>query len=80
MNDLIELSTSGRIMIDARISSTGHRLIALRRKVAWSFKAECLFLSIYNNLKFGLRIHNMMEKKADIMRPSRRASNTSASG
>jgi phosphate transport system ATP-binding protein len=44
-------------------------LIALRRKVGMVFQRPNVFaLSIYNNLKFGLRIHNMMARKADIMR------------
>ena len=71
MNDLIEhTDVKGRIMIEGRnILERDTDLIALRRKVGMVFQRPNVFaLSIYNNLKFGLRIHNMMAKKADIMR------------
>ena len=71
MNDLIEhTDVKGRIMIEGRnILDHDTDLIALRRKVGMVFQRPNVFaLSIYNNLKFGLRIHNMMVKKADIMR------------
>jgi phosphate transport system ATP-binding protein len=71
MNDLIEhIDMRGRIMIDGHnILDRETDLIALRRKVGMVFQRPNVFsLSIYNNLKFGLRIHNMMRKKADIMR------------
>ncbi len=71
MNDLIEhTDVKGRIMIEGRnILERDTDLIALRRKIGMVFQRPNVFaLSIYNNLKFGLRIHNMMAKKADIMR------------
>jgi len=71
MNDLIEhTDVKGRIMIEGRnIFDPDTDLVALRRKVGMVFQRPNVFaLSIYNNLKFGLRIHNMMAKKADIMR------------
>ncbi len=71
MNDLIEhTDVKGRIMIDGRnILESDMDLVALRRKVGMVFQRPNVFaLSIYNNLKFGLRIHNMMARKADIMR------------
>jgi phosphate transport system ATP-binding protein len=71
MNDLIEhTDVKGRIMIEGRnILERDTDLIALRRKVGMVFQRPNVFaLSIYNNLKFGLRIHNMMARKADIMR------------
>jgi phosphate transport system ATP-binding protein len=71
MNDLIEhTDVKGRIMIEGRnILDRDIDLIALRRKVGMVFQRPNVFaLSIYNNLKFGLRIHNMMAKKGDIMR------------
>jgi phosphate transport system ATP-binding protein len=71
MNDLIEhIDVRGRILIDdENILDPETDLIALRRKVGMVFQRPNPFsLSVYNNLKFGLRIHNMMKKKADIMR------------
>ena len=71
MNDLIEhIDIRGRIMIDGEnILDPETDLIALRRKVGMVFQRPNVFsLSVYNNLRFGLRIHNMMRKKADIMR------------
>ena len=70
MNDLIEhTDIKGRIMIEGQnILERDADLIALRRKVGMVFQRPNVFsLSIYNNLKFGLRIHRMMAKKADIM-------------
>ncbi len=69
MNDLIEhIDVRGRILIDGQnILDRNTDLIALRRKVGMVFQRPNPFaLSVYNNLKFGLRIHNMMKKKADI--------------
>jgi phosphate transport system ATP-binding protein len=74
MNDLIEhTDIKGRIMIEGRnILERDTDLIALRRKVGMVFQRPNVFsLSIYNNLKFGLRIHRMMAKKADIMQAIR---------
>ncbi|MEN6337400.1 MAG: phosphate ABC transporter ATP-binding protein PstB [Phycisphaerales bacterium] len=71
MNDLIEhVDVRGQILIEDRnILDRETDLIALRRKVGMVFQRPNPFaLSVYNNLKFGLRIHNMMRKKADIMR------------
>ncbi len=70
MNDLIEHSSmQGQILIDSEnIIDHQTDLIALRRKVGMVFQRPNVFsLSIYNNLKFGLRIHNLMSRKADIM-------------
>ncbi|HPC96914.1 MAG TPA: phosphate ABC transporter ATP-binding protein PstB [Sedimentisphaerales bacterium] len=70
MNDLIEhTDIRGQILIDGEnILDHQTDLIALRRKVGMVFQRPNVFsLSIYNNLKFGLRIHNLMRKKADIM-------------
>jgi len=70
MNDLIEhTDVKGRIMIEGQnILEPDTDLIALRRKVGMVFQRPNVFsLSIYNNLKFGLRIHRMMAKKTDIM-------------
>lgn len=70
MNDLIEhTDVKGRISIEGQnILDNNTDLIALRRKVGMVFQRPNVFaLSIYNNLRFGLRIHNMMAKKADIM-------------
>jgi len=71
MNDLTEhVDVRGRILIDGQnILDRDTDLIALRRKVGMVFQRPNVFsLSIYNNLKFGLRIHNLMSRKADIMR------------
>jgi len=70
MNDLIEhTDIRGQILIDGEnILDHQTDLIALRRKVGMVFQRPNVFsLSIYNNLKFGLRIHNLMRKKADII-------------
>ena len=70
MNDLIEtVQVKGRITIDGEnILDPDTDLIALRRKVGMVFQRPNVFsLSVYNNLKFGLRIHGMMKKKAEIM-------------
>jgi len=70
MNDLIEhVQVKGRITIDGEnILDPDTDLIALRRKVGMVFQRPNVFsLSVYNNLKFGLRIHNMMKEKAEIM-------------
>ncbi len=74
MNDLIEhTEVKGRILIEGRnILERDTDLVALRRKVGMVFQRPNVFaLSIYNNLKFGLRIHRMMTKKADIMQAIR---------
>jgi phosphate transport system ATP-binding protein len=66
MNDLVENARlQGRILIDGQdILAPDTDLIALRRKVGMVFQRPNVFaLSIYNNLKFGLRIHNMLSRK-----------------
>ncbi len=70
MNDLVENTrVEGRIVIDAEnILAPETDLIALRRKVGMVFQRPNPFsLSIYNNLKFGLRIHDMLSRKDEIM-------------
>jgi phosphate transport system ATP-binding protein len=70
MNDLVEhTQVQGRIVIDGHnILEPETDLIALRRKVGMVFQRPNVFsLSIYNNLKFGLRIHNMLRRKDQIM-------------
>jgi len=74
MNDLVENArVEGRIVIDAEnILAPETDLIALRRKVGMVFQRPNVFsLSIYNNLKFGLRIHDMLSRKDDIMQAVR---------
>jgi len=69
MNDLVENSrVQGQIVIDgANILAPATDLIALRRKVGMVFQRPNVFaLSIYNNLKFGLRIHGMLSRKDQI--------------
>jgi phosphate transport system ATP-binding protein len=70
MNDLVENArVEGRILIDSEnILTPETDLIALRRKVGMVFQRPNPFsLSIYNNLKFGLRIHDMLSRKDEIM-------------
>jgi phosphate transport system ATP-binding protein len=70
MNDLVEnIKVEGRIVIeDQNILSPDTDLILLRRKVGMVFQRPNVFdLSIYNNLRFGLRIHRMLSNKDDIM-------------
>jgi len=74
MNDLVENArVEGRILIDSEnILAPETDLIALRRKVGMVFQRPNVFsLSIYNNLKFGLRIHNMLSRKDEIMQTIR---------
>jgi phosphate transport system ATP-binding protein len=74
MNDLVEHSrVQGRIVIDgANILAPASDLIALRRKVGMVFQRPNVFsLSIFNNLKFGLRIHNMLSRKDQILQTIR---------
>ncbi len=74
MNDLVENArVEGRILIDSQnILAPETDLIALRRKVGMVFQRPNVFsLSIYNNLKFGLRIHNMLSRKDEIMQTIR---------
>jgi phosphate transport system ATP-binding protein len=70
MNDLVEqIRVEGKIIIEGQdIMATATDLIHLRRKVGMVFQRPNVFdLSIYNNLKFGLRIHGMLKNKDDIM-------------
>jgi len=74
MNDLVENArVEGRILIDSEnILAPETDLIALRRKVGMVFQRPNVFsLSIYNNLKFGLRIHNMLSRRDEIMQTIR---------
>ena len=69
MNDLIEhTKVRGSILIDGQdIILPDTDLIFLRRKVGMVFQRPNVFdLSIYNNLKFGLRIHRMLDGKNEI--------------
>lgn len=70
MNDLIEhVRVEGKVLIEGKdILRPNTDLISLRRKVAMVFQRPNVFdLSIYNNLKFGLRIHRMLNGKDEIM-------------
>jgi phosphate transport system ATP-binding protein len=70
MNDLIEnAKVQGKIHIDGlNVLDPGTDLISLRKKVGMVFQRPNVFdLSIYNNLKFGLRIHRMLDEKDQIM-------------
>jgi phosphate transport system ATP-binding protein len=70
MNDLIEhIRVEGGIIIDEQdILRPDADLISLRRKVGMVFQRPNVFdLSIYSNLRFGLRIHRMLNRKDEIM-------------
>jgi len=70
MNDLVEqIKVQGQIIIDNQnILAPDTDLISLRRKVGMVFQRPNVFdLSIYENLRFGLRIHRMLNKKEEIM-------------
>ncbi len=70
MNDLVERTRAeGKIIIDgSNILEPDTDLISLRKKVGMVFQRPNVFdLSIYNNLKFGLRIHRMINGKDEIM-------------
>src|SRR4030043_1560965 len=70
MNDLVENArTEGKVLIENKnILAPDTDLIFLRRKVGMVFQRPNVFdLSIYNNLRFGLRIHRMLNKKDEIM-------------
>ncbi|MBN2020896.1 MAG: phosphate ABC transporter ATP-binding protein [Sedimentisphaerales bacterium] len=70
MNDLVEhIKVEGKIFIEGQnILVPTTDLIYLRRKVGMVFQRPNVFdLSIYNNLRFGLRIHRMLKNKNDIM-------------
>ena len=70
MNDLVEsIKVEGKIVVEGQdILDPAMDLIYLRRKVGMVFQRPNVFdLSIYNNLRFGLRIHRMLSNKDDIM-------------
>jgi phosphate transport system ATP-binding protein len=70
MNDLVEqIKVEGKIIIEGQdIMAPATDLIHLRRKVGMVFQRPNVFdLSIYNNLRFGLRIHRLLKNKDDIM-------------
>jgi phosphate transport system ATP-binding protein len=70
MNDLIENTRlEGKIIIDGcNILEPQTDMILLRKKVGMVFQRPNVFdLSIYNNLRFGLRIHRMLNGKDEIM-------------
>ncbi|MGD0596975.1 MAG: phosphate ABC transporter ATP-binding protein PstB [Sedimentisphaerales bacterium] len=70
MNDLVEeIKVEGKIIIEGQdIMAPATDLIHLRRKVGMVFQRPNVFdLSIYNNLRFGLRIHRLLKDKDDIM-------------
>jgi phosphate transport system ATP-binding protein len=70
MNDLIEHArVEGIIVIDGlNILKPDTDPISLRKKVGMVFQRPNVFdLSIYNNLKFGLRIHRMLDGKDEVM-------------
>ncbi|MCJ7729241.1 MAG: phosphate ABC transporter ATP-binding protein PstB [Sedimentisphaerales bacterium] len=74
MNDLVEnIKVEGKIVIEGQdILDPATDLISLRRKVGMVFQRPNVFdLSIYNNLRFGLRIHRMLSNKNDIMQAIR---------
>jgi phosphate transport system ATP-binding protein len=65
MNDLIEgVSTKGEILVDnTDILDRGADLIHLRKKVGMVFQRPNPFpLSIYENIAFGLKVHNSINK------------------
>jgi phosphate transport system ATP-binding protein len=71
MNDLIEnIKIEGEILIEGQdILEPATDLIHLRRKVGMVFQRPNVFdLSIYNNLRFGLRIHRLLKDKDDVMK------------
>jgi phosphate transport system ATP-binding protein len=70
MNDLVEqIKIEGKILIEGQnILDAATDLIYLRRRVGMVFQRPNVFdLSIYNNLRFGLRIHRLLKNKDDIM-------------
>jgi phosphate transport system ATP-binding protein len=65
MNDLIEgVKTSGKVLIDnENILDENADLVALRKKVGMVFQRPNPFpLSIYENIAFGLKIHNPVSR------------------
>ncbi len=67
MNDLIEgVRTAGEVIIDdANILENSADLVTLRKKVGMVFQRPNPFpLSIYENIAFGLKIHDSVTKDA----------------
>src|SRR3989344_1343096 len=65
MNDLIEgVRTSGKIVIDGKnILESNTDLVNLREKVGMVFQRPNPFpLSIYENIAFGLKVHDSVTK------------------
>ena len=65
MNDLIEgVKTSGKVLIDnENVLDENADLVALRKKVGMVFQRPNPFpLSIYENIAFGLKIHNSVSR------------------
>jgi phosphate transport system ATP-binding protein len=70
MNDLVEnCRVDGQIWIDGQDVLTAETdLISLRKRVGMVFQRPNVFdLSIYQNLRFGLRIHGLLSQKAEIL-------------
>ena len=74
MNDLVENSRlEGQIIIHddnrlGNILAPDTDLIVLRKKVGMVFQRPNVFnLSIYQNLRFGLRIHRILNKKDEVL-------------
>lgn len=69
MNDLVEnIKIEGKIIVEGKnILEPDMDLIFLRRKVGMVFQRPNVFdLSIYQNLRFGLRIHRMLDGKDEV--------------
>jgi phosphate transport system ATP-binding protein len=70
MNDLVDnIRIEGKITIDGdNILDPATDLIFLRKNAGMVFQRPNVFdLSIYENLKFGLSIHQMLKKKSEIL-------------
>jgi len=66
MNDLIEVArTEGEVLIDGKnIYQNNFDLLNLRKKIGMVFQRPNPFaLSIYENIAFGLKIHNFPHKR-----------------
>ncbi len=69
MNDLIQsASVEGKILIDdTDINKKDVNVVTLRKKVGMVFqKANPFPSSIYNNIVYGLKIHNMCKSKQEM--------------
>ncbi len=74
MNDFTDnIKVEGGIIIEGQnILEPNTDLILLRKKVGMVFQRPNVFnLSIYHNLRFGLRIHRMLKKKNEVMQAIR---------